>query len=415
MQYSAYDYENSTVAYPQMLDHVIAHGAMVDTRLGLTRELSTAITLWNPLEMVPLVHGRHANHFGMLAEALWVLSDVNESELIGIWNSQLTKFSDTPDGKLYGAYGPRMIMGNDQIEEAVNVFERDGLGSRQVVISILNPDDVGVVTKDYPCNVMIMFKIRGPHEDAELNLETAHLNMTVINRSNDIHWGLFGVNFPQFALLQNYLAYRIGVKVGVQTHLSDSMHLYLESEPHKAITARMNNPVTVLLPDMRVFYDWLFSYRESGKPFDIFDHLDHKHQTVRNILSYCAENEAPTDVFGNSAFMLTAIPLLQLYAQWKKEKFSSREAMRLLNLRVLTSISGDIDDMREIPLHWIVACCETIMRRSKSMSAKDYDLLVSNGMYLIDQVTDLMDLSMPIPVETVLRQYLSGHVAEVTL
>lgn len=65
------------------------------------------------------------------------------------------------------------------------------------------------------CNDMVMFKLR-----------QGKLHMTVLNRSNDIHWGLYAVNLPTFQMLQQYIAARLGVKVGTQTHFSNSLHVY---------------------------------------------------------------------------------------------------------------------------------------------------------------------------------------------
>ncbi len=62
--------------------------------------------------------------------------------------------------------------------------------------------------------------------------------MTVFNRSNDLHWGLHAVNIPQFGILLEYLAARLGVAVGTQTHISQSLHIYLDG-PAKEITYRM--------------------------------------------------------------------------------------------------------------------------------------------------------------------------------
>ena len=65
---------------------------------------------------------------------------------------------------------------------------------------------------------MIMFKIR-----------KGKLNMTVCNRSNDVIWGAYGANVVQFSMLQEYIADKIGVEVGVYTQASDSFHVYTDN------------------------------------------------------------------------------------------------------------------------------------------------------------------------------------------
>jgi hypothetical protein len=75
---------------------------------------------------------------------------------------------------------------------------------------------------------MILFKLR-----------EGKLYMTVINRSNDIHWGLYAVNFPTFGLLQELLASMLGVYMGEQTHLSNSLHYYVDQPEVMQINDRM--------------------------------------------------------------------------------------------------------------------------------------------------------------------------------
>ena len=89
-------------------------------------------------------------------------------------------------------------------------------------------DHISVATKDRPCNDLLMFKIR----DGKLNL-------TVINRSNDITLGLFNVNIIQFTTIQQAMAHLLGVDLGVYRHVSDSFHMYTD-EPWKTIQARVS-------------------------------------------------------------------------------------------------------------------------------------------------------------------------------
>lgn len=352
MEYKALKYRNATDAYLNVLNHLIKSGNDVPSRLGNTKELSTVITLRNPLEVVPFVYGRRANHFGMLAESLWVMSDIDEVEMISPWNSRLGDFSD--DGKtLYGAYGPRItspINGSfDQLNEVINTFARDGLDSRQAVISILQPQDAGEVTKDFPCNNEVMFKVRD-----------GKLNMTVMNRSNDIHWGLFGVNFPQFALLQNYVARRIGVDMGVQTHVSDSLHLYMESKPHQDITWRMTRSGPKRFP----FYDYLT--RNRSKPYGIFSERL-QHFEARAIFEHCLDSDDSTREFGASPFLSVTIPLLILYRRIKDGTIDREEAVKTLRSRVEESIKlVDPIPKSDFPADWVLACYQTLCKQEQN-------------------------------------------------
>jgi hypothetical protein len=52
------------------------------------------------------------------------------------------------------------------------------------------------------------------------------LDITVSCRSNDVVWGAYGANAVHFSFLQEYLAGRIGVRVGKYYQLSNNWHLY---------------------------------------------------------------------------------------------------------------------------------------------------------------------------------------------
>jgi thymidylate synthase len=54
------------------------------------------------------------------------------------------------------------------------------------------------------------------------------LDMTVINRSNDLVWGLLGANSVTFSTLQEYLATRLKAEVGLYHHMTNNLHAYLE-------------------------------------------------------------------------------------------------------------------------------------------------------------------------------------------
>jgi hypothetical protein len=89
---------------------------------------------------------------------------------------------------------------------------------------------------------MVMFKLRNNR-----------LHMTVLNRSNDLHWGLFGVNLPTFGILQEYIAAYLDVEMGTQTHLSNSLHIYTGGpgmRENYRITERMEARSFEALPTM---------------------------------------------------------------------------------------------------------------------------------------------------------------------
>jgi hypothetical protein len=52
------------------------------------------------------------------------------------------------------------------------------------------------------------------------------LDLTVTCRSNDVVWGAYGANAVHFSVLLEYLAGRIGVRVGKMYQISNNWHLY---------------------------------------------------------------------------------------------------------------------------------------------------------------------------------------------
>lgn len=195
----------------------------------------TEITMpWHHCHMVP---GRRWNPWLAMSEALWILAGRSDIKPLLPFNKNIASFSD--DGVTnYGAYGPRIM---SQIPEMIERLQKDP-NDRRAVISIWRDIDLWANTKDPPCNDMLLFKIRYDR-----------LHMTVINRSNDLHWGLYAVNIPTFGILLDWLAARLGVAMGTQTHLSNSLHVYTGGPGMKEnwrITERMLGAFHMPLPSM---------------------------------------------------------------------------------------------------------------------------------------------------------------------
>lgn len=197
--------------YRVSLQQVLQSGERVVTRGMVTKEILHYTTVINaPRHHVHIVPGRRWNPWLALSEALWILAGRDDIAPLLPYNKNIASFSD--DGiRNYGAYGARI---GDQIQQVFDRLERDP-NDRRCVISIWNPADLTATTKDPPCNDMLLFKQR-----------EGKLNMTVVNRSNDLHWGLYGVNIPTFGILLDYMAAYLGVSMGHQIHYSDSLHVY---------------------------------------------------------------------------------------------------------------------------------------------------------------------------------------------
>lgn len=176
---------------------------------------NVVLELSNPLARHLHLEGRANNIFSVIAELFWVMSGSEEiNPFLSFYLPRAKLYSD--DGTTWrGAYGPR-IYAHNQIENAINVFKKDGLHTRRSVIDIYQSNiDSGVDTKDLPCNTLIHFYVTD-----------GKLDMNVFSRSADLVWGVTNVNIPEWTFLQEYVAQRVGVPVGAYTHWCTNLHVY---------------------------------------------------------------------------------------------------------------------------------------------------------------------------------------------
>lgn len=266
--------KQSRFAYLPWLQQLQDYGEPVDVRGHKTREFLNCVTeITEPWHHCILLPSRRWNPFLALSEALWILAGRDDVAALRPYNSHISDYSD--DGRvLYGAYGARIYhqidplierlrkdpsdrravlqiwdnnphhfsgappilqvkgITKEEMEEAVRKFNPNA----PAMIVTTDPEtrfvqgnyDLTTESKDPPCNNMVYFKLRDNK-----------LHMTVINRSNDLHFGLMAVNLPTFGILQSYIAARLGVEMGTQTHFSNSLHIYTDEPRAKVITERM--------------------------------------------------------------------------------------------------------------------------------------------------------------------------------
>lgn len=157
-----------------------------------------------------------------------MVSGRNDVKPLKHFISNYDQFSD--DGHtLHGAYGYRLRhhFKRDQIEAAVDELTISP-ESRRVVLTLYDPDDLGLDSKDIPCNTQVT-----------LRRVDGRLEMTVSNRSNDLWLGV-PYNWFVFRVLQHLIADRLGISCGVQRHVSSCLHLY-EKDFIAANRAATNN------------------------------------------------------------------------------------------------------------------------------------------------------------------------------
>lgn len=241
------------------------------------------ITYEKPLERVLFNQDRDVNPFFSVYESLWMLAGRNDVASVAYYAANMKNYSD--DGKtLNGAYGYRwrnystpdapqtdyIGIQVDQLDVIVKHL-KEKPNSRRVVLQMWNvEDDLLKIDngKDVCCNLNVLFSLRvipscctertnaKPNDgrniemDFRCSIDAGHtgphqsgcapwgdggspivrvLDMTVLNRSNDLVWGMLGANYVHFSFLQEYMAARLGVEVGRYTQFSNNLHVYTEN------------------------------------------------------------------------------------------------------------------------------------------------------------------------------------------
>lgn len=221
---------NPSKIYLEALFDLRHIGAEVAPRGKKIKELRPVIIEFhNPYNRVTFLKGRVINPFFQLLESMWILAGRSDVASLTPYNKSIAQFSD--DGVYFNApYGERLrswdkndslghiINPIDQLVDVIRKLQEDP-DTRQAIAVIYNPrfDHVDNETKDRPCNMLLEFKLR----DGKLDL-------TVVNRSNDLHWGTFGANLCQFSTILEAMATWLEVEVGTYYQQTDSLHIYLE-------------------------------------------------------------------------------------------------------------------------------------------------------------------------------------------
>ncbi len=190
---------------------------VVTATRGKNREIIGAmLRLTNP--RARLSHtDKKGKIFSGLGELLWYLAKADDVEQIAYYISAYR--DDAEDGRIYGAYGPRMftMRGINQWESVAGLLKERG-SSRKAVIQMLNAEDVALGKKEIPCTCDFQFMIRN-----------GRLHMVSHMRSNDAFLGLPHDVFA-FTMMQEMLARKLGVELGEYVHMVGSLHLYEEHE-----------------------------------------------------------------------------------------------------------------------------------------------------------------------------------------
>lgn len=153
--------------------------------------------------------------FGALGEFCWYMSGRSDYAFIAYYLKNAYRLDEDvePDGTIAGAYGPRLVGEDGQLERVVALLQHKPT-TRKAVIQLFDAEDLRTDQRDVPCTCTLQFFVR----DGRLDMMT-HM------RSNDVFVGLPHDAFC-FTLLQEWVARRVGVDVGVYKHAVGSLHLY---------------------------------------------------------------------------------------------------------------------------------------------------------------------------------------------
>jgi thymidylate synthase len=207
----------------EVLKEVMKVGKTITVRDQETKEIQTLVMkIYHPDQRVICLPHRNNNIFATIAETLWVLSGRNDIEFLSKYLPRAADFSD--DGLTWRAgYGKRLrrfSTGNgddiiDQIRENIDLLNEDNT-TRRAVMSIFDPaEDFIRGSRDIPCNNWIHSMIRDEK-----------LCTTVAVRSNDIIWGMSGINLFEWSVMMGLLASCTDTKIGEMCYLADSCHIY---------------------------------------------------------------------------------------------------------------------------------------------------------------------------------------------
>lgn len=357
--------------YPA-INYYIMKAEGSDSRGGEVKEvLDFKTQLTNPYRRCVGGYGRDINIFFLLAEAMWIVLGRKDVSFLTLFNSRMADFSD--DGKVFHApYGYRLRhwgvrtednfdddlvggKGYDQISDAIRIFTKNQ-DTRQVVLSIWNPTfDLGFKTKDIPCNDIVMLKIRG-----------GKLITTVQNRSNDLHWGL-PTNIFQFSFLTEILAASLGIKLGTQTHNSQSLHIYTWNKTAKVMNENFQNSFD---GDDLVWGDLYYHYgaKEREIDFKFFHEVPiNRFREVEYVLQIIIDNlinisngnneieEEISHLETSSEYLYITYRLLKIYLEYKLKIASNEKGVDIDVFRHIAISEIEVLEERFVLQNWDIA------------------------------------------------------------
>jgi len=334
--------ENVHTALPEVLHQLDLKGVKRESRNGpvIMFPDPVAIVYKHPTQRVIRWEQRDANPFFHFFESLWMLNGQRDVAFVEQFASNMASYSD--DGRVFNAaYGHRwrQWFQVDQIATIIEALKADKDSRRQYLDIWDGHHDLGLQSKDLPCNVGATLQVN----------DRGALDMVVHNRSNDIVWGALGANAVHFSMLQEFIASAVGVPVGRYWQVSSNLHAYEKT------LAGVHDLADLAADGYRTQYSNPY---KAGvvEPYEIMS-VDYK--TWQQDLSIFMK-EGPIIGFREKFFRQVATPLWQAHKAFKTNT-------GLAKYEVPMEI---LDQCRAAD--WRMACQEWIQRRRAKWSrAKD--------------------------------------------
>tara|TARA_R110002074_G_scaffold225309_5_gene396825 strand:+ start:3062 stop:4045 length:984 start_codon:yes stop_codon:yes gene_type:complete len=300
--YNIYSRGVSEALY-QGIQRIQNTGVEVETRNGKALEFPMPVCTEysHSWERVLFYPQRNANPYFHFMESLWMLAGRNDVEWISQFNGRMNNYSD--DGvTFHGAYGYRWRkhFGVDQLNIAKNRL-MEYPNDRRVVVGMWDPyvdltsTNTGV---DYPCNTQVFFWAR-----------RGFLNMTVMNRSNDMIWGAYGANAVHMSFLLEYMAHMTGNSIGTYYQISNNLHAYTD------VLDKMN--LYSLQPD----YEPYLLLAEDGLSYNSPPLIDNAHTFDSELYKWF--DDYTVEGLTNTYLTKTATPMMDSWIGWKDKDMTT--------------------------------------------------------------------------------------------
>lgn len=215
------EFEDIDGMWDHVLRTVLSDGEEVDCRNGGSIEIRGFVSrLLLPANNLLMNRVRKLSRRYAAAELIWYLTGSDSGEMISHYAPSYTKFVED-DGRVWGAYGPRICSGLSKIVELL----RNAPNTRQAVLPLFDCADLSVTetaiarAQDIPCTLNLHFLRR-----------RGFLDLYVTMRSNDA-WLGFPYDVFCFTMLQRIVANLTGTVPGIYQHQVGSMHLYRKDLP----------------------------------------------------------------------------------------------------------------------------------------------------------------------------------------